>query len=93
MAYNFNDPRTERLLLDALGIYGAEFQLEQTIEECAELIVALRHLRRGKTSDVVTELADVAIMIQQMRLLFGAQAFDMEVEKKLTRLQERLKTE
>lgn len=42
-------------------------------EECAELINALCKYKRGRVtdSDVITEIADVMIMCEQMAYYFG----------------------
>lgn len=47
--------------------------LNYTIEECAELIVAIRHLARGRVSDsaVLEELADVMFMCRISLDMFG----------------------
>lgn len=79
----------------ALRKYGANAQMDQTIEECAELIVALRHYRRGKATeqDVLGELADVAIMVDQMTMHFGAQQFADVYREKLSKLRRRLEAD
>lgn len=79
----------------ALRKYGANAQMDQTIEECAELIVALRHYRRGKATeqDVLGELADVAIMVDQMRIQFGRDKFDEMHREKLAKLRRQLEAD
>jgi NTP pyrophosphatase (non-canonical NTP hydrolase) len=76
----------------ALAHYGSRAQIDQTIEECAELIVALRHLMRGraKEAQVIEELADVQIMLEQMFLLFGAEDVQDQIREKLARLEKRI---
>lgn len=59
--------------------YGADSQLDQTIEELAELTVAIRKFKRNRgnnITDKVTllynlsgEIADVEIMIEQLKFL------------------------
>ncbi len=64
---------------------GCERVCDQTIEECAELIVAIRHFARfgngeriTQVSEVWGEIADVEIMLQQLKYcLYG----EKEVEK------------
>lgn len=61
---------------------GSEAVFNQTIEECAELIVRIRHYSRFKKitqiSEVWGEIADVEIMLQQLKhCLYG----EKEVEK------------
>lgn len=68
--------------------WGAEAQIDQAIEECAELIVALRHARRGRcgAAEVAEEIADVEIMMGQLRVVFGSAAVDTAKQSKLDRL-------
>ena len=49
------------------------FQADMLTEECAELILALRHLSRGKVGlrAVIEELADVEIMINTYKEMLG----------------------
>jgi hypothetical protein len=54
------------------------------------VIVELQHGRRGRDSDVPSEVADVIIMMYQMRVAFGADEVDRLVEEKLDRLEKRL---
>lgn len=76
----------------ALKTYGIEAQTRQTVEECAELIVALSQLPRGRTDAeaIVDELADVQIMVWQLALHYGLSHVDARVDFKLRRLQARL---
>lgn len=78
----------------ALSEYGITSQKMMTIEECAELINALAKLARGRVSqmDIITELADVSIMVDQMALFFGEELFKQERERKVNRLEKRLLT-
>ena len=86
--------KEERLELydKAISKWGMRPQVDMVFEECGELINALaKWLRgRGNGEEVITELADVQIMIEQMTSIFGKDKFDAEVERKLIRLKERL---
>ena len=75
-----------------LAKYGKSMQMDQTEEECMELGLALRHYRRGKASDadVVTEVADVAIMCRQLARIFGEEKVRKEMDRKLRRQAARL---
>jgi NTP pyrophosphatase (non-canonical NTP hydrolase) len=79
------------ILKRALDTYGPSAQINKTIEECTELSLVLQHHRDGKATveEVVDELADVFIMVTQMRLLFNG--VDERVSFKLNRLTERMK--
>lgn len=76
----------------AVEKFGPESQINMAIEECAELINALCKLRRDRvgTIDVVTEIADVQIMCEQLAYMFGEQTVSDERKRKIERLQKRL---
>lgn len=77
----------------AIAKYGAQAQMDMCIEEYAELINAIEKYRRGRNTkaDVITEIADVAIMCRQMALMFGVDEVGKEIDRKLERLKERMK--
>lgn len=83
---------SKQILAQAIQKYGVEAQQRQCIEECSELITAILHHQRRKCDNqaVVTEIADVIIMCEQMKLVYGAQAVDDEIKAKMKRLTERL---
>lgn len=85
-------PTTHEILSDDLSTFGAEQQRIMCMEECAELIDALAKYDRGRADvkDVITELADVSIMVEQMAIFFGKEEFEKVKERKLERLQERI---
>lgn len=76
----------------ALRTFGDASQIQKTIEECAELIDALCKFRYARCTreDVITEIADVLIMAEQMALTFGEADVESEKKRKLARLQERI---
>ena len=53
--------------------YGTEPQLNKLEEELVELLLAVKHYRSGKITyeALIDEIADVDIMIEQSRMLFG----------------------
>ena len=77
---------------DAINRYGIDAQKLMVVEECGELLNALAKTYRGRASieELITELADVHIMVEQMALYYGWAAFQAEKERKLERLQQRL---
>lgn len=79
-------------LRKAIATYGERQQIDMAIEECAELITVLCHDRRMRASSaqIITEIADVKIMIQQLEYIFGAEAVAAEVEVKVARLARKL---
>jgi len=78
----------EEVYRATLAKWGAEAQYDQAIEECAELITALKHLKRGKADEekVVAELADVYLMVGQLSYMFGPDKVAAAVAEKLTKL-------
>ena len=79
---------------EAIETYGVDAQLGMVQEECAELIVAINKLKRGAPiSEIANEAADVYIMLQQLSLIVGGELLDNCIEKKLKRLNKRLKAE
>lgn len=76
----------------ALEKWGSSPQILMTFEECSELMNALCKYNRGRCeeSDVITEIADVMIMAEQMAVVFGIDAVRKEKDRKLERLKERL---
>ena len=80
----------------AIKHYGMANQLNQLQEECGELVAAVSHLRRdraGALYNLVSELADVMIMVRQLRIAVGPEVFDMELLRKLARLESRITEE
>ena len=55
---------------ESIRVFGAAFQIEKMIEECAELIKALQNYKQNRPNNVAEEVADVEIMCSKMRLLF-----------------------
>lgn len=80
------------LYQQAIEHYGLDTQVIMVFEETGELQNALAKFLRGRGTQkaVITELADVSIMVEQMARLFGQEDFAAEKERKLLRLQARL---
>lgn len=88
--------KTERLrhLSEIAKHYGEEHQQQKAIEECAELILAIckNKDRVGSVDDVVDEIADVEIMLNQLKILFGCFcAVEDRIEFKIDRQLERIR--
>lgn len=76
--------------------YGFTSQADMLTEECAEYMVALNKLRRGKAdaySDIKEEVADVLIMARQLRYLLGYDDIDRIINEKLDRQMRRIENE
>jgi NTP pyrophosphatase (non-canonical NTP hydrolase) len=63
-----------KIMQTALDQWGVNAQVGQTVEECAELIVALQKYvirKKATAEDILDEIADVEMMLAQMRLVLG----------------------
>lgn len=77
----------------ALEKWGVGAQIGMLTEECGELLSAINKFNRSRCSsdDVLTELADVSIMVEQLSLIYGSyEKFQIEKDKKLIRLLKRI---
>ena len=83
-----------RALLDrAITTYGASAQMDMAVEEMAELTKALCKIKRAQAGcevtaaigNVIEEMADVQIMLDQLRIIFHRSTEEVE-EAKLERL-------
>lgn len=70
----------------AIYTYGAEHQKIKAIEELGELIQALSRSILGQDHNVEEELADVEIMIYQLRKMFQYDLIEKFKYEKLERL-------
>jgi hypothetical protein len=93
---NIYENDREGLLKQAVEHWGQGAQVDMMIEEMSELTKALCKTRRAHSAEamakavanVLEEMADVQIVLDQMKLIFGSPA---EIEtRKLERLAERL---
>lgn len=84
--------KNDRLNLykEAIEKWGEEAQVNMLNEECGELIAAVAQFKRGRTShhDVMTELADVFIMVEQIASMMSYDDFEKELERKLVKLRD-----
>lgn len=79
----------------AVHNYGAEHQKKKAIEEMGELITAISREQDGRatTEQVITEIADVQIMMRQLALIYGIDAVAEEIDRKQRRLLRRIDKE
>lgn len=90
----------ERIMRQAIETYGRQAQTDVAIEEMAELTKALLKTRRVPDDDyatqehacsnVIEEIADVSIMIDQLKIMYGERYVNAVREQKLVRLESRL---
>ena len=80
---------------EALEHYGVHHQIVKCMEECGELIQALARNMCGEENieNVVEELADVEVMLMQMRTVFGRHEVHRVMAQKLARLKMRMEEE
>ena len=77
----------------AIAKYGADKQMTVAIEEMSEVIKELCKLQRGigNRDHLAEEIADAAIVLEQMRMLFNLnQAVCDKMDEKIERLQRKV---
>ena len=86
-------PLTVPLL--AVHHYGPERQKRKAIEEMGELITELEREQDGRTTPekVITEIADVHLMIRQLMVIYGIEPCLAEYDRKQRRLLRRMDKE
>lgn len=92
------DAEARRALLEhAISLYGEPAQMDMAVEEMAELTKAICKVKRASCAaeataaleNAVEEMADVQIMLDQLRIIFHRSTEEIE-EAKLERLKNRL---
>lgn len=87
------DEREKEVLTAAVLIYGPEAQQKMVLEEMSELQKEICKLWRGKdtTLSIAEEVADVEIMLDQLKLMLGISGKVQEFRRvKMLRLEQRL---
>lgn len=75
----------DALALAAMRHYGLENRLNQMQEELAEAMAAINHWRRGRSGareELAEELADVLVVMEQLRVELGPEIERWVAEKK-----------
>lgn len=71
----------------AIDTYGTDNQTDVAIEEMAELTQALIHNRRGRPANIPEEIADVEIMLEQLKIIHDcADEVEKQKDAKIKRL-------
>lgn len=92
--------RDERIMRQAIETYGVQAQCDVAIEEMAELTKAIMKIRRvaddyektpAALDNLLEEIADMDIMIDQLKIMWGPKQVEEYRRKKLERLERRLK--
>jgi len=87
-----------KILTKAIAKYG-EMQLDIAQEECAELIQALSKWKRYNNTkaklNVIEKIADVTIMLEQLKIMFGIteEILQDEIDCKIDRLAKKMEEE
>lgn len=93
-------PDDERIMQQAIETYGVQAQCDVAIEEMAELTKAIMKIRRvandyektqSALDNLLEEIADVDIMIDQLKIMWGPREVGEYRRQKLERLERRLK--
>lgn len=93
-----NKIETKKLYKDAVEKWGLPLQFGMLMEECAELIQATNKIMRKESPEswkqLAEEMADVEIMIDQLKSVINWQNLETHVaeykEEKLQRLKKRI---
>lgn len=96
----------KKIIEKALGYYGERHQIDKVIEESAELIQAISKMREYQEvscgdytnelrSNLITELADVYITLEYVKIAYEIDENELnnEIKFKINRLKERLEDE
>ena len=92
-------PDGESIMRKAIDTYGVEAQCDVAVEEMAELTKAIVKIRRvaddyektqAALDNLLEEIADVDIMIDQLKIMWGPKQVEEYRRKKLARLDRRL---
>lgn len=80
-----------KLYQKAIDVWGIEAQRNMAFEELGELNTVLARDRRGRVTkeEIITELADVTIMCEQLALFLGYDDYEKEINNKLVRLRDK----
>lgn len=86
----------QRINQKAVDTWGIETQIYMLVEECAELIqAACKIANRGNKSEhmenFLEEIADVEVMIGQMKCMFNGEIIEEIKLRKLKKLELKLK--
>ena len=93
---------TGNVYQDAITKWGETAQLDQMVEEMAELTLAISKYKRqfndslldyqkvGVMENLYVEIADVKMMIEQMEYMFGQENVDKAYQKQMEKLKREL---
>lgn len=70
------------ILITAIRTFGEKAQESVAMEECAELICAISHKHRGREHNIAEEIADVEIMLEQLKIINNCREEVAEIHKR-----------
>lgn len=93
--YTIKELKVMTVPLLAVKHYGAEHQKRKAVEEMGELITALSREQDGRATpeQVITEIADVHLMVRQLMVIYGIEPCLAEYDRKQRRLLRRMDKE
>ena len=90
---NIDYDQRKAVYLEAISTFGAENQEKMVVEEMSELTKEIcKHWRgRDNLTAIADEIADVTIMLEQLRLIYNLNdSVASHMDKKILRLQDRI---
>lgn len=86
------DINQRTVLLGAVQAWGIESQFQMAFGECGEFVALAGRRAQGRATDeeFISEIADVIVMMAQMREKFGPKRVDAMVDFKIDRLKGRI---
>lgn len=88
-----NYEQRQNIYRTATDRYGSRLQLIVAVEEMSELTKEICKFNRGKAdiSAIAEEIADVSIMLEQLKIIFGCgDEVEEQIDKKTCRLKKRM---
>lgn len=87
-----NVQRFDEICDQAVKYFGCKHQITKTIEELAELQIALSRYLNLEPDDenIAEEIADVFIMLNQLCIVFGQEKVKTAFTAKMERLEKRI---
>lgn len=84
--------KQKQVCLHAITHFGVEHQRRKMLEELSELAVELARVEdgRGDRDAIREELADVIVMAEQMRIVYGVKKVDDWIAFKVERLERKI---
>mgnify|MGYP001184884568 CR=1 FL=1 len=98
IAMNIMPEEKETIFQDAIDTFGEECQIRKAVEELLELAIELSHYADEYREDspgiedaIVSEIADVMVITEELKIVFKDQDIEGEYNRKIARLRERIK--